>query len=275
MTELAIDFKINNDEWDKIASQFNVLFKDNSNIDNFLEFAAKYPNHRLNIRFQNEINYQLLKLVTKVHDNIYVRLVQEQLPQVSKLKQNGYHFFFDGSLGAYNYTSLSNLLNLGVSDVYIYDDLLYDLATVHKKCEYNGAHIRLVLNRLPHTTPDRGINAKSMMITPQMWWYIDDYIDVVEFDCGSPCNWSEFEVLFNTYITDGYWKGPLHELNHDVRILSFPCDTYPPEFILEKICCKRRCEKQTYNICRKCYQYLNIATEMHSKNFSYKMGKPE
>lgn len=121
------------------------------------------------------------------------------------------------------YSCLESFINLGVSDVYIADDLCYNLKNVHDICQENNVQMRLILNQVPSMTLDRGINPKAPIFMPKDMDTINPYFDVFEFECGLPYDWAKFDVLYRAWFVNKYWHGQMSEINEDVD-MDFHCD---------------------------------------------------
>ena len=120
----------------------------------------------------------------KIHQNIAVRLMGHQFDQVAHLKEIGCKFFFDeSSIPCYSYGLLDTMINLGVSDIYIYDNLCYHMKHIKEKCEKNNIRTRLTINTIPSVSPDRGEDCKAPVYCPRDADIIEQYIDTIEFDC--------------------------------------------------------------------------------------------
>lgn len=82
------------------------------------------------------------------------------------------------------YSCLESFINLGVSDVYIADDLCYNLKNVHDICQENNVQMRLILNQVPSMTLDRGINPKAPIFMPKDMDTINPYFDVLNLNAA-------------------------------------------------------------------------------------------
>lgn len=56
---------------------------------------------------------------------------------------------------------LEYVASLGVTDVYITDDLCYNLEMVRRACNKYNIRTRLIINRIPSSRPDKGIDPRS------------------------------------------------------------------------------------------------------------------
>ena len=76
------------------------------------------------------------------------------------------------------------MASLGVSDIYISDDLFYNLEKVKQFTVANDIQIRMVLNRAASTSPDRNNDIRGPFVSPRDMDILEQYIDIGEFDCG-------------------------------------------------------------------------------------------
>lgn len=264
---LAIPFALNNDEYNNIASEFNIIFKkDRNSLEKLLEFAEAYPNHRINIDM-DIIDTSMLNIVNRAHNKIYVRLSEvSHIEQVPALKEKNIRFFFDYKLFPAKSTSdLAYLCSLGVTDVYPADDLLYDTRNLHAILESHNVQARMVLNHLAYTLPDTQ-NPRVPWFTPQNVDILDTFIDVAEFDFeNTPQGWNQFEVYYKTWFKRKHWHGNLNEIIPELNF-NIPNDSlFSTDLLSYKTQCLRHCVN-AYNHCRRCEQFLELANKFDSIN---------
>lgn len=274
LDKICIPFKYENEfnGVNKIVKEFDINFiqvtdginSKTSNITALLDFVRKNKDKNINISFPHEISISALELVNEIHKNIYVRLSVEQIGSVAELKKNNIKFFFDSAISAYNYSMLESLLSLGISQLYISDDLCYNMDEVIKTVREKNVKLRCILNRIPSTALDKGINEKSMIYRPEDLPLLDKYFSCFEFDCGEPYDLAKFDVLFRTFFRKGKWNGNLQELNPDVAF-RFDDRFIIPEYTVNKLNCERRCCSHYNNGCKKCKQFLDLQTMLIQK----------
>lgn len=263
---IAIPFKIYNDTYNEITSEFNLIFdKKKNRLEKLIEFVDMFPNKRINITFSAGIEMSVLTTLEKLSDNIYCCVTDNDFMHLPQLKEKDIKFFFDSSFLVYNWSTLDSFIDTGVTDVYIGDDLLYDLPKVSEYCQAKDINIRLVLNKIPSTTFDRGSKPTDPFFRPEDTRELVKYIDTFEFDCGDPYDWNKFQVYYTVFFERGTWIGQMSELNSDVRF-DFPNATILPEFSWYKMRCNHKCVKQIDCRCRKCWQFTNIAKDLRQKD---------
>lgn len=270
---IAIPFKRYHDLEGKIA-EYNIEFRVNdSELQKLIDFISLPAVERVNIHFTNgAIPIQIIQTANKVKDCVYVRLSEEQWASIPKLKEEGIRYFMDVTAPVCSFSELEFFIGLGVTDVYIADDLVYNMADVENYCHKNDVKIRTILNRIPLTPFDKGRNVKSLIYRPQDTIPLMEYIDTFEFDCGDPYDWHIFNVLFKAYFVNGYWHGDLMELNPDIQLeQGFPNDSIVPEYTGYKVNCDRKCNK--HSPCRKCEQFYDIGIYIRDKGGYFKHEK--
>ena len=270
---LAIPFRVHNVRND-LVSEFNVRFTEGRNsFEKFIDFINMYLDKRINVRFFGEFPMHVITTVDKLSDNIYVRLGQDQFMMIEELKNNGIKYFFESEANfTYNLSSLDSATAIGVTDIYPTDDLLYDLRNTKRFCDEHNINMRLVLNRIPMTTVNKGTDYKSQIYRPQDKEFLDEYFTTYEFDCGQPVDWAKFDVLYRAWFDRGGWNGDLEEINDDLQV-SYPNLSVIPNLTNIEGSCERRCTKRINNPCDKCNQFMRTAISMANTGIYLKGNK--
>lgn len=260
---LCTSFSLDN-EWndDDRITEFNIIFKKDSSLNNLLDFLDKYIDKRVNISFVDGINYSVLKSAARLYGNIAVKLRSNDIQECLKLKDIGVKYYFDNSYPAVNLCSLDSLIALGVSDVYIADDLCYNLPRTHGYCDSKGVKTRMVLNRIPCTTTFKGDDPKSPIWMPRDIDNLAFYIDIFEFD--NDLDDAYFDVLFRTWFEKKAWNENIREINLDLNIDVYD-NTMLPITSIKKMSCGRRCNKRAGNKCDMCGQMADISNLLRYK----------
>lgn len=258
-----------------VVQEFNIEFDSRkSALNKLIEFIETYPDTRINIHFPRGVDIATVTALAKMFTNVYFRLDSVDMSKSAELVENGCHFFFNYDICAFNYTVLDYQLTLGVSDIYIADDLWYNLTDVAAYCQNKNVGIRLVLNRIPSTTGDKGTNPKTPLITPEDLEILDQYITTYEFDCGEPANMHRLEEYMKIWFDRGYWHGNIQEINGDLKV-PIHNDMLMPSLWHYKSVCDKRCCKRVVSNCRKCEQWWEIAKIFNDKGFIIKEDKKQ
>lgn len=266
------------EKWREIPDEYNLTYTKTSKIENLRFFFESYPNKRINICFQDvaiPIN-DIIKL-SKEFSTLYVRALPTQIKETMILKENDVKFFFDVSMPCYSGAILDFLIKAGVTDLYLYDSLWYQLPQVSKRCKANNIKIRLILNRIPSLRPNAGRDYCAPIFSPKDMDYLSQYIDTGEFDCyigehNEGYNWHSFSVYYKAWFINKNWYGYLDEINLDLH-LPIPVLSLPNNFIKRRCECGRRCSLDTN--CSHCEDYINLANNLHSIGIYFKDGQKE
>jgi hypothetical protein len=157
--QLAIPFQANG-KYNDIADEFIINYsEEKNNYDKLIDFITTFPEKIININYTTEFDFNKLDLLNKI-GKIKLILNITKINYVKKLKEHNIKFYFE-DLIASNYYQLQSFLSLGISDIYIADDLCYDLNNVRKYCKDKNVKMRIILNRIPHTF--KSANDKEIM----------------------------------------------------------------------------------------------------------------
>lgn len=266
---VACPYSINS-KYNDIVSEFNIKFNKTSTLESVLDFIQKYDKYvRINIEFTDNLDIGISKSVNRISDNVFIRVSRKDINLAKELKENNIKFFFDASFPAINKMLLNDMVELGVSDVYIADDLCYNLSNTSKYCHSHNVNLRLILNRIPSTSLFKGENIRDMFFCPSDIDGLSEYYDTFEFDCGDPFEWNKFNVLYRTFFIKKQWDGNIQEINKDIKFLIMN-NTILNNFTYYKSNCKYKCRFITDSKCRKCDQVKAIADMLYKKNIRFK-----
>lgn len=243
--------------------EFIIDYKENKNKElvNFLNQYAK--TQRVIIRVektieQKDINFLEL-LATQNNYNIAILFPSTHLYGIEKDLQNlKIPYFF--TLVALDWEDLRELLDLGVSDIYIGGMLGFDLERVNKIIP-EGVQIRSYVNICQYEW-DNSEGFKGFFIRPEDLNYYGNFIDVFEFFKSVDTQNTLYEVYFHTQ----EWNGNLKEI---IKGLKLDINNYyilGPEFARRRAQCRRKCIKGER--CELCDGLVDLAKSLElSKEF--------
>lgn len=168
--------------------------------------------------------------------------------------------FFTGYL-ATNFDQLNYLCSLGVSDIYIGEDICFDLQRVKLICNKHNVKVRTFPN-VGQCSVKAGPALKKFFIRPEDVEEYSDVIDVLEF--WGPLN--RQETLLKIY-NKGVWYGDLKDLLLDFN-LSFDSRRIIPGFARIRKSCGRKCMKGEF--CTICDKIYNISEKLADNNIIIK-----
>lgn len=270
--KLAIPFKLYF-PLNESAHEFNIKFDPEENdfdkLELFIEDCIK-DNKRVNIEYKKEVDLKTAKLLNRLYDNVYFRLSTRHLLKIKDFQAANLRFFFQ-DMPCINWIELKNQVEkYGVTDVYICDDLVYDMDNVKKYCSSLGVQLRIVLNRIPLVYSTMFEETIVPIYRPNDYELLSKYYDVAEFDCGNPYQFNKLNVLYKAWFLNKDWYGNLQEINEDLTF-SLPNRGLVEKATLYKLTCGLKCIK--YNNCQKCSRVINIANLLKDMNAQVKMGE--
>lgn len=272
--KVAAPYPKDNLERQAKIGEYNVEFDCNRHVkQDLIAWCLEHLNKRINIKFIDKPDARefSLNVIAELGDlpNVAVRLDQTQGNFVSFIQECGIKFFFDYDYKMNSFCRLYDALELGVSDVYILEDLCYRLPQVRELCSLYGAQIRLVANSISSFTSGRGTDITAPWFVPENYDVLQQYYDVIEFELFN--SWQRFDALYKIWIEDKCWDNNLKFINFELKI-DIPGDSFMPEVCEYKMTCGHRCvERQAH--CRKCEQMLSFAQDMAKKKLRYTLDK--
>ena len=164
-----------------------------------------------------------------------IKLVYSQREVLDKLKEESIKFFFEEHINTFD--KLIGFINLGVSDVYITDELGFNIVKASKIAHEKGVLIRVFPN-VAQVSSENGVPGdtfKFFYIRPEGVEFYESYVDYMEF--FGPLD--RQSVLLKIY-KEGQWLGPLNSLiiGLDTEILN---TSIVPYFDKARVECRKRC----------------------------------
>lgn len=235
-----------------------------------IDFVNKqeYENKRIIVNIVNlendfADNLNIFKAAYKSHSNMSFLISVEQFNFLSDLRDAGLPFFF------YTLTStldtLEDMINLGVSDVYIGNELGFSLKSVSKLCKENNINIRVYPNvaqtsSLFNTQGD----IKSFYIRPDDIPLYEKYVDIIEF-------FGELDkqpVLYKIY-NQKFWPDDLQFVISNLST-SVQSHTIVPYFGLTRVYCNKKC---IGGECKLCDDIIELANALEEKGLGIKLNE--
>lgn len=157
--------------------------------------------------------------------------------------ESGIPFFFKEDI--YTLDDLAWCLKMGVSDVYITNELGFNIKEVSKVCRENKVQVRVYPNVAQSTSPTKVDTFSSFYVRPDAVKLYEPYVDIFEF--YGPLD--RQSVLYDIY-TEGRWPGPLKDI---ILNLDNPIDNQAimPYFDIARLNCKKSCCLGKCEICNK------------------------
>ncbi len=254
------DFRYFN-EIDEIILDYH---EHNDNIIDFIKNVYK-PFQRIVICLkdkESEIDsaIPILQKLKQEHPNFTVKITPLFLDKiVIKLKNAGIAFFVDEFCRIKE--QVFYLVNLGVSDVYINEDLGFDLIEVSKYCHSQGVLVRVIPNVISQYTKITAECIKAFFIRPEDIRMYEPCVDICELQ-GSP---DRYSVIYEIY-KSGRWQGQLSDIITGFDENANNINIYP-SFGQYRLSCKHIC---MYEKCNLCKEIQSIANELEDKGLEFK-----
>lgn len=109
-----------------------------------MEFLSGHQEDKFNIVIDTtdyEFDYAKVKILNSIHKNLIFKIPPN--PEIyKKFQEYGIKYYFGYEYAATNFRFLEQLVKMGVSAIYIADDLCYNLKRVRQACDHFGVELR-------------------------------------------------------------------------------------------------------------------------------------
>lgn len=179
-----------------------------------------------------------------------------------KLKENGINFFFSYD-GSGTIDKLESQVELGASEVYITNELGFNIKALSEYLHGAGVQVRVFPNVAQSSASSQEVlnTFKFFFIRPEDTIMYQNYIDTYEFYCDV----ERQDLFYDIYFNKGYWDDDLSFLikGLDIPVLgnTIPRDKY---YAKKRLSCRKECYK-----CSACDSILQIANAMREKGYSF------
>lgn len=239
----------------------------NSNIREFVR-GRRFKRINLEVAAMNQDLLYIIydyyeELKEHTENGVYLKfMISPNLEMLTKVKEKKIPFFLNAPVT--NWESLSLYLNtLGVSDIYVGEDLGFDIQNVKTVAAIRNVQVRFY----PYISHfDMGI--KTFFVRPEDISYYEDYIDVLDFT-NLPIN--KQSIYYEIY-KDKKWYGNLKEIFPALNIdLDSRCVV--PLFGKKRVSCQRKCLKGQK--CNLCNTIVNLSETLKENNIIIKYKEEE
>lgn len=242
--------------------------------EELITFLNQHPNQKVILSIYDINKYlanngaELLNSLYEQYNNLSVRFFEVSKFEIlndnlaDDLKKLNIPYFFGYVVT--NFDQLQYLFTQGISEVYLAEDICFDLVRAKALCKQHGVQIRAFPN-VAQASVKQGPALKKFFIRPEDVDIYSDCIDTLEF-------WGPFNrqaILLKIY-KKGRWFGDLQDLLLDFD-LSFDSKRIIPSFALMRKNCQRKCMKG--DRCEVCDRILNISELLKEKRLIIKPKK--
>ena len=227
-----------------------------------LKFAKKYKNARIVAdctALPQDSFIESLEIFETASKNFdfAVKIDFSQKDFIPNLKENAIKYFFVNKANTLD--KLVGFIDLGVSDVYVADELGFYLAEIAQRCHDHGVSVRVYPNVAQSSSATKGDTFKYFYIRPEDVDIYEPYVDYMEF-FGSIDRQS---VLFKIY-KEGQWLGSLNTLILGLE-KEIPNTCIVPYFGQARVGCRKRCLSNQN--CEVCNNIIGLAEVLENKDF--------
>lgn len=233
---------------------------------NLIKFVQEYKgNQRIIVNITEleniEENLNIFKAAHKVHPQFAILLSYKQ-NATEDIAEMGIPFFFIE--GASNMDDVMGMLSFGVTDLYIMNELAFNIKNISKYCHDNNVAVRVYPNVAQSSTNFSINTLTKFFIRPDAVRIYEPYVDVFEF--FGPLD--RQAVLYDIY-RDERWLGILDEviIGLDKNIDN---QTIVPYFDAIRINCRKLCG---IGKCNTCGAVENFSKTLKTKEIGVKRKK--
>lgn len=257
-----------------VFDELNIIYQNQDR--QLVDFLQKHINQKINLIIQDinsfEENQEWLKLnaIHEKYPDLNFKICFGQLQKFQEVSDILQHCienlkipFFTGYLVT-NFDQLNHLCSFGISEVYLGEDICFDLKRARAVCDRYKIRIRAFPN-VGQSSIKSSPALKKFFIRPEDVEEYSDVIDVFEF-------WGPLDrqnVLYKIY-SKGVWFGDLNDLLLDCD-LHFDSRRIVPGFAQIRKTCGRKCMKGEH--CSICDKIYNISEKLADKNLIIKKKK--
>lgn len=221
--------------------EIKILFN-KKNISSLIDFIKEHQKQRIILNLETKFDNDIKEIVSIIKENnlkiticfsnSFIEITEADL---ALLTENNIPYFFHTFVT--DWETLNYMVNIGVSDIYIMEDLCFNLKDVQKIISQHNIKIRTYPN-LCQLKYEKTYDLVSFFIRPEDVNLYEGYIDVLEFFGDR----EKQEEYYNIYKKEQKWFGKLNEIiigmNNDIdnRFII-------PRFGEKRLSCGRKCFK--------------------------------
>lgn len=239
------------------ADEFTIKYTKKNDV--LIDFLENFKDKRINLAIEerlSESELKLLKTICDSYSNLFLKFESYDYDYVEVITESGVPFFFGNRVN--NWDEFIGLIDLAVTDIYIVEDLAFELDKVSKIAHAEGVRIRTYPNVAQSSWKD-SLDIKKFWIRPEDINFYEQYVDVCEF-FGSI---EQLPTLLKIYKEDKKWFGLLNEI---IIGLKTPLDSRftHTDFAEKRVRCGKSCQKG--GKCRICDRIVELSYKLKEAN---------
>ena len=250
-----------------------IRYDKNKILELFTQFIPAHLNQRVIVQLIEENNIDtivnnLKKIISIYNENKDIKF-DIQLPFynqkfMEELKDTNLKYFFKAAANSWD--KFTGLISQNVSDIYITDELAFELDKVAEIAHKNNIKVRIYPN-VAQSRWDKLSDILKFFIRPEDIEMYESYVDVCEF-YGDKAQ--QIDTYYKIYQEDKKWFGDLQEI---IIGLDSKIDSryIIPRFAEKRIKCGKDCLKG--GKCEMCKRILDLSEQLENAHLIVQIDK--
>lgn len=250
-----------------------IRYDKNKILELFTQFIPAHLNQRVIVQLIEEDNIDtivnnLKKIISIYNENKDIKF-DIQLPFynqkfIEELKDTNLKYFFKAAANSWD--KFTGLISQNVSDIYITDELAFELDKVAEIAHKNNIKVRIYPN-VAQSRWDKLSDILKFFIRPEDIEIYEPYVDVCEF-YGDKAQ--QIDTYYKIYQEDKKWFGDLQEI---IIGLDSKIDSryIIPRFAEKRIKCGKDCLKG--GKCEMCKRILDLSEQLENAHLIVQIDK--
>lgn len=250
-----------------------IRYDKNKILELFTQFIPAHLNQRIIVQLIEEDNIDtivnnLKKIISIYNENKDIKF-DIQLPFynqkfIEELKDTNLKYFFKAAVNSWD--KFTGLISQNVSDIYITDELAFELDKVAEIAHKNNIKVRIYPN-VAQSRWDKLSDILKFFIRPEDIEMYEPYVDVCEF-YGDKAQ--QIDTYYKIYQEDKKWFGDLQEI---IIGLDSKIDSryIIPRFAEKRIKCGKDCLKG--GKCEMCKRILDLSEQLENAHLIVQIDK--
>lgn len=250
-----------------------IRYDKNKILELFTQFIPAHLNQRVIVQLIEEDNIDtivnnLKKIISIYNENKDIKF-DIQLPFynqkfIEELKDTNLKYFFKAAANSWD--KFTGLMSQNVSDIYITDELAFELDKVAEIAHKNNIKVRIYPN-VAQSRWDKLSDILKFFIRPEDIEIYEPYVDVCEF-YGDKAQ--QIDTYYKIYQEDKKWFGDLQEI---IIGLDSKIDSryIIPRFAEKRIKCGKDCLKG--GKCEMCKRILDLSEQLENAHLIVQIDK--
>ena len=250
-----------------------IRYDKNKILELFTQFIPAHLNQRVIVQLIEENNIDtivnnLKKIISIYNENKDIKF-DIQLPFynqkfMEELKDTNLKYFFKAAANSWD--KFTGLISQNVSDIYITDELAFELDKVAEIAHKNNIKVRIYPN-VAQSRWDKLSDILKFFIRPEDIEMYEPYVDVCEF-YGDKAQ--QIDTYYKIYQEDKKWFGDLQEI---IIGLDSKIDSryIIPRFAEKRIKCGKDCLKG--GKCEMCKHILDLSEQLENAHLIVQIDK--